>query len=251
LKEFIKSLKEVSSFVVDQKSLKFKIIFTTRRKAELKNTKLYDYILWGEIEGFHKNPTCLARESDNRDWFNLENISGEYLFNMSTGDRYLIPYNPNLLPIDARLYAIKLKQILSIEKQIALGAILNSSYLPLFYEIFGRPMTGSLPLLDLKVYELLEFIPIVNLNYFSNKCLSLLINIVNDFKKRIIRNIFEEFGFKKDITIRDQKPNPQPDRKALDDIIFDALGLTEEERKEIYWAVAELVQNRLQKARSV
>jgi hypothetical protein len=41
-----------------------------------------------------------------------------------------------------------------------------------------------------------------------------------------------------------------PDRKALDDIIFDALGLTEEERKEVYWAVAELVQNRLQKARS-
>ena len=42
-----------------------------------------------------------------------------------------------------------------------------------------------------------------------------------------------------------------PDRKALDDIVFDALGLTEEERKEVYWAVAELVQNRLKKAKSV
>jgi hypothetical protein len=25
------------------------------------------------------------------------------------------------------------------------------------------------------------------------------------------------------------------DRKALDDIVFDALGLTEDERKEVYW----------------
>ncbi len=51
--------------------------------------------------------------------------------------------------------------------------------------------------------------------------------------------------------IREQKPNPLPDRKALDDIVFDILGLTEEERVEVYWAVCELVKNRLKKARSV
>ncbi len=44
---------------------------------------------------------------------------------------------------------------------------------------------------------------------------------------------------------------PLPDRKALDDIVFDALGLTEEERKEVYWSLAELVKARLDKARSV
>ncbi|MCS7214508.1 MAG: hypothetical protein NZ927_09895 [Candidatus Calescibacterium sp.] len=48
-----------------------------------------------------------------------------------------------------------------------------------------------------------------------------------------------------------QKPNLLFDRKALDDIVFDALGLTEQERKEVYWAVAELVKNRLEKAKSV
>ena len=48
-----------------------------------------------------------------------------------------------------------------------------------------------------------------------------------------------------------QEPNSLPDRKVLDDIVFDALSLTEEERKEVYWAVAELVKNRLEKARSV
>ena len=49
----------------------------------------------------------------------------------------------------------------------------------------------------------------------------------------------------------EQKPNPLPDRKALDDIVFDILSLTEDERQEVYWAVCELVANRLNKARSV
>ena len=31
-----------------------------------------------------------------------------------------------------------------------------------------------------------------------------------------------------------QEPSPLPDRKALGDIIFDVLGLTEEERKEVF-----------------
>jgi len=49
----------------------------------------------------------------------------------------------------------------------------------------------------------------------------------------------------------EQKPNFLPDRKALDDIVFDILGLTEDERNEVYWSVCELVNNRLDKARSV
>ncbi|MEK7728312.1 MAG: hypothetical protein AAB354_07840 [candidate division KSB1 bacterium] len=39
-----------------------------------------------------------------------------------------------------------------------------------------------------------------------------------------------------------------PDRKALDDIIFNELGLTQAERNEVYWSVAELVKQRLDKA---
>ena len=60
-----------------------------------------------------------------------------------------------------------------------------------------------------------------------------------------------ERTFNPDLPIRSQQPHPLPDRKALDDIVFDALGLTADERREVYWAVAELVKNRLDKARSV
>jgi len=43
----------------------------------------------------------------------------------------------------------------------------------------------------------------------------------------------------------------QPDRRALDEVVFDVLGLTAGEREAVYEAVVELVRARLEKARSV
>lgn len=55
-----------------------------------------------------------------------------------------------------------------------------------------------------------------------------------------------------EIPIDQQEPKPLPDRAELDNIVFDALGLTEEECKEVYQeAVCQLVWNRISKARSV
>lgn len=58
-------------------------------------------------------------------------------------------------------------------------------------------------------------------------------------------------GIKPACPVREQMPNPLPDRKALDDIVFDILGLTEDERQEVYWSVCELFANRLNKAKSL
>ena len=65
------------------------------------------------------------------------------------------------------------------------------------------------------------------------------------------KSIFEELGFDPSKPIREQEPNPLPDRAELDNIIFDELGLTAAERKEVYWSVCELVKQRLEKARSL
>src|SRR3989344_9556334 len=69
--------------------------------------------------------------------------------------------------------------------------------------------------------------------------------------KRHIKSCFEECGIDPTKPIREQEPKPLPDRAELDNIIFDELGLTKEERKEVYWAVCELVQQRLNKASSL
>ena len=72
-------------------------------------------------------------------------------------------------------------------------------------------------------------------------------------KNREVKDIFTECGIdpESDVPIAKQEPKPLPDRKAIDDIVFDALGLTEEERKEVYRAVCQLVWERISKARSV
>lgn len=62
-------------------------------------------------------------------------------------------------------------------------------------------------------------------------------DILDSFSSMGLRDsesIFTECVFDKEKPIRDQEPNPLPDHKALDDVVFDALGLTEEERKEVY-----------------
>lgn len=71
------------------------------------------------------------------------------------------------------------------------------------------------------------------------------------YLNRPIKPIFEELGINPSKPIREQEPKPLPDRAELDKIIFDKLGLTKKERKEVYWGVCELVKQRLKKARSL
>ena len=79
-----------------------------------------------------------------------------------------------------------------------------------------------------------------------------------DIFSRPIHSIFEELGLPTpnrdysnvhpdDISL----DKVLPDRRALDEVVFEALGLTDEEQLAVYRAVVELVRNRLVKARSV
>lgn len=70
---------------------------------------------------------------------------------------------------------------------------------------------------------------------------------------RQVQSIFAECGINPEsgTPIEEQEPHPLPDRAALDKVVFDALELTEEERKDVYRAVCRLVWNRISRARSV
>jgi hypothetical protein len=64
-----------------------------------------------------------------------------------------------------------------------------------------------------------------------------LIQALEKLARRDIKSIYDEVK--------------QPDRRALDDVIFDALKLTRGERDAVYEAVVELVNKRLEKAGSL
>jgi hypothetical protein len=68
---------------------------------------------------------------------------------------------------------------------------------------------------------------------------------------RDLGTLFEECGLDPTKPIAEQLPNPLSDRKQLDEMLFDVIGLSEEERNQVYIAVCELVRARLDKAKSL
>jgi len=234
LKPVIKSPRELKTIIVREEDLKYKVFMCNKSKKELKNSFALDYIKWGEKQGFHKRPTCASR----REWWRL-NISefSDFLWVMTYRERFFVAMNKNFL-VDARFYDIYLNDKGLKNK---LGLVLNSTLTLFYIELMSRTYGGGGGPVDVKVYEVKEmYIPVITENIANNI-----------LKNKKIDTIFTELGFDPDKPIRQQEPKPLPDRKALDDIVFDALGLSSEERKEVYYAVAELVKNRLDKARSV
>jgi len=73
--------------------------------------------------------------------------------------------------------------------------------------------------------------------------------LLETFMSRTIPNFWEEVGLRPPEF--GGTPNPPPDRRALDDHFFNLLGLTEEERNEVYRETARLVWNRIALAKSL
>lgn len=234
LKKVFRSPRECKKISIDQNELHLKIFTCNKSKQELKGSNALKYINFGEKNEFNKVRSVQSRQF----WWNCPNFTSKIFMQMSFNDSFKFWYSVNELRCDARLYTIDLKDIESV-------FLLNSTMTFLFIELFGRTNLGE-GALDFKVYEAKE-IRIVNKDLIDTKKLKSIKNFLN----REIKSVFEECGIDPKNEIRSQEPNPLPDRKQLDDIVFDAIGLTEDERKEVYWSVCELVWNRLNKARSV
>ncbi|MEO2068634.1 MAG: DNA methyltransferase, partial [Desulfurobacteriaceae bacterium] len=235
LKPVIKSPRELKTIVVREEDLKYRVFMCNKTRKELSGTFALDYIKWGEEQGFHKRPTCKSR----REWYSLgERRISDFVVSAKVGERFACWKNGKFLA-DKILYDVFIGKDIDKEKTLV---ALNSLVFRLLVEMFSRQLTGAQAISDIDVIVYKESF-LIDPNILG-KTLEM-----DDYQK--VLSIFTELGFDPNKPIREQEPNPLPDRKALDDIVFDALGLTEEERKEVYYAVAELVQNRLKKARSV
>ncbi|MFN4073794.1 MAG: hypothetical protein ACK4G4_10350 [Thermus sp.] len=74
-----------------------------------------------------------------------------------------------------------------------------------------------------------------------------LVEVVTTFASQPTRPLLEELGMRS----WDDTPNPIPHRKALDDLIFDVLGLDQKERQAVYQETARLVWERTARAQSL
>ncbi|MCD6177109.1 MAG: hypothetical protein J7K29_04655 [Candidatus Cloacimonetes bacterium] len=234
LKPVIKSPRECKSILIKPEDLKYKVFLCNKSKEELEGTGALKYIEWGEEQktkdGVYwcKVPSVQGRGN----WYELsENTNFDLIIPRTINDSYICYYGG--ICFSDRFYGIKTKN------PDNLCLFLNSSIFALLSESLAKQGLG-LGALDLNIIEFNK-IPVA-------------IDVRNDAsnipKHKEILNIYKELSIDPKNPIRNQQPKPLPDRAELDNIVFDELGLTEQERKEVYWAVAELVKNRLEKARS-
>ncbi|HBQ25059.1 MAG TPA: hypothetical protein DD791_01575 [Syntrophomonas sp.] len=255
LTPLIRNAKTLSTLIIQNISEHFVLNVPPVPKKHLKSG-IRKYINWGEQQvtrggqktksGIPWNQTVSVRTR--KYWYSIpkKNLQGSNLFmQYVANDRFYCPFSPQEMVSDRCFHRIFPK---NLEKFYFLAVSLNSTLQMLFVMLLGRSNLGqgALKFETKDANNIYMFNPdmIENIN---------LKEILNRLGERKPISIFIECGIdpESNIPIEQQEPNPLPDRAALDKIIFDALGLSDEERKDVYRAVCRLVWNRVSKAKSV
>ena len=255
LKKTIFSFKEIKNISQEDIDFRYSLFWCPYDKKNIADKNVLNYIKHGEsrkveikqgkdqgksITGFNNISSCQSRKN----WYAFPEDwkAANLIFNSKVGERFLVYLNSYGYFEDKKLYGILSYDKKDIEN-ICLS--LNSTITRLFMELFSRELTGAQAILDITV-EVVTGLPLIDIDLagrFNRK----------EFYTREMKPLFEECGIdpKSKIPIEVQEPKPFPDRAELDKIIFDALGLTVNERKDVYRAVCRLVWNRISKAKSV
>ncbi|MFA5321444.1 MAG: DNA methyltransferase [Smithella sp.] len=237
LKPVIKSPRDSKTILLEPKRLKNKIFLCNRSKKELKGTNALKYIEWGEKQKT-KDGVCwkdVTSVQGRKYWYGLgERKPREVLWPMIHNDRLACFWNKYLVEADHNLFEIT-----------PFTPSLFSVIIIFFRELYGRANLGE-GALKTEGIDINKFM-VLNSDYDE---------LAEGFKRISldeIESLFKQCGIDPEskTPIEEQEPNPLPDRAELDKIIFDALGLTKEERKEVYRAACRLVWNRISKAKSV
>ena len=218
LKSVIKSPRECKSIWVDPNQLQLKLFMCHADKAALAGTAALAYIEWGESQGYHQRPSCKGRAR----WWDLgEREIPTLSFN------YLISSTARTVYAQDSCYTSDNFQEIHIDSDLTLPlcASLNSSLFQLMVNMAGRSNFGG-GLLKIQTYEVSELL-CVDPKTFAFEDAA----------------VFTSSSW--------EMLDPSDERRALDAIIFDALGLTQGERDGVYEAVINLVESRLRKARSL
>jgi len=230
-------------------------------KAELRRNNrkgMLNYVLWGERQRTRERqktkagipwPQVETVKNRKPGWWAIppHNLSATRLFMLYvSNDRFFCPYAIHELASDRCFHRLFPKP--NVDTTL-LAALLNSSLEYLFVMLLGRWNLGE-GALKFETTDAKK-LRVVNPSSLGREEQLELKDALENLGKRRALSVYEELGISPTRPIREQTPHPLPDRRKLDDVIFNVLGLTEQERKEVYWSVCELVKARLDKAKSL
>lgn len=228
LKPILFSLKEIHCIEDNLASLRWSFLNCHSNINELHSKKVAKYIKWGESLGFHKRPTCASRTL----WYSIGKgwKPATFVFPAKVGERMVVLKNTQRILEDKKLYGITP----NTGNDIYWSSVLNSTIVRFFMDLSCRQLTGAQAIADIDV-RVVEDIPIPRIDTIAIQELDEKYAIIA--KRTIASHVQEEYS--------------QPDRRVLDNVFFDALRLTQDERDAVYEAVIELVESRLKKAESL
>ncbi len=211
------SPQESRSILVDPATLPYRLFLCNEDREALAGTAALNYIRHGEAQGFHKRSSVRSRKL----WYGL-------------GDREPINLAMNkLVNTTARTFLVRNGMLFTDNFQIfasdaapaIICALMNSSVTQLAVNITARANFGQ-GVLEIQTYE-------------TENLLILDPSTYGEANEDIFRSA------QWDVL------DPSAERREIDGVVFDALGLTEGERAGVYEAASELVTRRIEKARSL
>jgi hypothetical protein len=195
--------------------------------ARLQGTAAAEYLAWGEARGVNRRITCAGR----RPWYTLPGQSpGALLLAKGVWQRHFAPVVEGEYAVDQQIYRVALVDGVSPG---AAAALLNSAWFALQSEIRGRVNLGE-GVLWLATYELGEMIlpdP----------------RTLDDATRRALEERFRQVaGQPVGDTI---EALTRPERRALDEMVFDLVCLSTTERAAAREALVDCLEGRRRRAR--
>jgi hypothetical protein len=256
LRKVLRSPRDSSRILIRATDINTFSVYTDASKSDLKGTTLYEYLIQCEKQGALSRATAKNKEK----WYVVDQeISTPCIcFPRAPYERHIA----FIIEEDVLINDMVIIKPYDSDLVKPLGLYFNSTLCSLFLELISRTNLG-LGTLKFEKVDALRFLSL------SLQDLPLVLtadrSLIESFLTRPIKTIFEELGFQKCTQKNCTHPEhpyeyvkPEevsfdrimPDRRELDKIVFEAIGLTEEEQLEVYRAVIELVKNRLLKAKS-
>ena len=244
LKPIVASTQEIPRLVIDPRNLKTKVFWCHKTKKELQQAGkigALEYIKWGESQTTSKG----ARHTlagvfypdapsvrGNTPWYAIRySKEGDFCVSALVRERYQVALNSTHILVSNMFYQGK---VLTQVDEYVVGAALNSIISYFSLELFGRLNIGG------------------RLNFYGPEFRQVVVPNpdlldISPFRERIIAAFRAIIG--RDILpIREELK--EPDRIALDTVVFESLGISDELRDKLYEWVNSAVSNRLEKEKS-
>lgn len=196
--------------------------------ARLTGTATAEYLAWGESQGVPNRATCAAR----RPWFALpEQLTGGLLLAKGIWQRHFAVVADGALTVDQQIYRIKPAE--GVSTAVA-AALLNSAWFALACELGGRVNLGEgvLWLATCDLGRMMMPDP----------------RLLDDGQRRALETAFHRLAE----LSPDATPDTldRPEQQALDELVFDMVGLSNSERKAARSSLLDSLDGRRLRARS-